>query len=36
MQWTETILDFFKEGYIMIISTKFGQDQASSLEGDVL
>ena len=36
MQWSETIWTIFKEGYIRIIPTKFGQNPASSLRDHVL
>ena len=36
MLWTRTIWTIFKEGHIRIIPTKFGQNPASSLGGDIL
>ena len=36
MQWTSAIWTIFKEGLIGIIPTKFGQNPANSLGGDVL
>ena len=36
MQWTRTIGTILKEGHIRIIPTKFGQNPASSLGGDVV